>query len=250
MATIKAYAKVNLCLLIGKKKDGLHKVKSIFSLYKDLYDEIEIKEAKSTKIKYFKNKKELLIQDCIISKAISFLNKKFNLKKEYEITVKKNIPIGSGLGGGSSDAGAVIRYIINKENIPIKNILKESYLIGSDVPFFISNYDLAVVKGFGEKVKKLQVENPEYKVKLNNLSCSTKEVFLKFDELKKTHHMLIFQIRNLVNKKYSKLINDLEKPCFMVYKKLYNIKDEISLSNIVKLSGSGSAFILFKGEKK
>ncbi len=252
MEQIKSYAKVNLCLLVGSKKNNLHKIKSIFCLAKDLYDEIEIEPSDKTSIKYIdKNKKELKIENCIIKKALSFLEQEFNIKDQYKIVIKKQIPIGSGLGGGSSNAASIIKYITNHKQIPINDVISKSVVVGSDVPFFVSNYDVATVKGYGEIVKKLNLELPKFKIQLNDINCSTKEVYDMFDKQEKEHHSFWLQKKYLIKKQYFNLHNDLEKPCFMLYKKLYNIKDRLSEDKVVKLSGSGSSFILFnKGEKQ
>ncbi len=251
MELIKSYAKVNLCLLVGNKKNNLHKVKSIFCLAKDLYDEIEIEPSDKTVIKYLtKDNKEIKIDNCIIKKTLCFLEQEFNVKEQYKITVKKNIPLGSGLGGGSSNAATIIRYIVNQKQLPIRDIIFKSVAIGSDVPFFVSSYDIAIVKKYGELVKKINLEIPKFEIKLNDENCSTKDVYDMFDKEEKQFHCFWLQKKYLRKKQYFKLHNDLEKPCFMLYKKLYNIRDRLSETKIVKLSGSGSSFILFdKGEK-
>ncbi len=251
MEQIKSYAKVNLCLLVGKKKNNLHKIKSIFCLYKNLYDEININSATKNKVTYInKNNQEIKIKDCIVTKSLQFLKDNFNIDTCYEIKIKKNIPFGTGLGGGSSNAGTIIRYIAQENKLPIKELINKSLLIGSDVPFFVSNYEIALVKGFGESVRKLKIKVPEFRVQLNEENCSTKLVYNTFDNLKKEHSFLWLQRYFLRKKKYDKLHNDLEKPCFMEYKKLYNIREKLLESYDIKLSGSGSSFILFNKKEK
>lgn len=150
---IKAYPKINLCLKVYKGlHDSKHRIDSVMMLYKKMYDTIYIKKAHDLYISYDDNGKDVCISDCLVSKALNYLRYKYNLNVNYTIKIVKKIPFGSGLGGGSADAAAVMNYVL-KQNKEIQLDLKEIAIeLGSDIPFFLSRYDLARVKNLGEYV--------------------------------------------------------------------------------------------------
>ena len=126
-------AKINLFLkIIGKRNDGYHNLRSGITLI-NLHDEILVEKSLKFRIKYIGDfaPSNSIFSDCIIEKIFS----KFNLvKPNYSFTIRKNIPVQSGLGSASSNAAAVIRILKKLNYKEIKKInLSE---IGADVPFF------------------------------------------------------------------------------------------------------------------
>ena len=118
---LKSYAKVNLFLKVGKKikNKKLHNIQSIIFLI-NLSDQITIKKIKGFKDKFKfigKFKKSVSKTNNSVSKSLLLLRKKKFLdnKTNYKITVKKNIPVFSGLGGGSSNAAAIINFFLKKK---------------------------------------------------------------------------------------------------------------------------------------
>ncbi|MCQ3914625.1 MAG: hypothetical protein MJ201_02330 [Mycoplasmoidaceae bacterium] len=80
------------------------------------------------------------------------MHAKYNIDIGYHIVVTKRIPYGGGLGGGSADAAAVINYVLS-QNPQIQLDLREIAIeLGSDIPFFLSGYSIARVKGLGHYV--------------------------------------------------------------------------------------------------
>ncbi|MCD6309560.1 MAG: 4-(cytidine 5'-diphospho)-2-C-methyl-D-erythritol kinase, partial [Candidatus Eremiobacteraeota bacterium] len=149
-----APAKVNLTLEIQKKeKDGFHSLESVF-LAVSLYDRILISTTASTKIKLSGDmRQERGDEPNIILKAAWTLKKRTRTEKGAKIQLQKKIPIGSGLGGGSSDAAATLVGLIELWGLDDKDFLGRHLApaIGSDVLFFI-NGGCALVRGRGEKV--------------------------------------------------------------------------------------------------
>lgn len=253
MKEIKCYAKINLILLIKQYSNSkqLHKIQSVFKRAIDVYDTINISVSKnnSDRIRYFqKNGLLLKIDNCIIEKSLQLLrdNKVIKDNKFYNIDVFKNIPIGSGMGGGSSDAANVIKFILKDNNVNLsKRIVNKIVKIGSDIPFFLYGYDLAIVKGYGEKVKQLKLDYLiKYQIVNPNINCETKLVYLNYKENKlKTKVSFKEQLQFLKDKKFDLLVNQLQKPCCNVYEK---IKQEIDKLNSdikeskYRISGSGS----------
>jgi len=166
-------AKINLFLkIINKRNDGLHNLRSGVTLI-NLYDEVLAQKSSKFQIKYIGEfaPPDNVFKDCIIEKIFS----KFDLvKPNYCFTIKKNIPIQSGLGSASSNAAAVIRILKKLDYKEIKTINFSQ--IGADVPFFVENQD-SLIRGIGDiTIKQLF---PKYFFLLIKpvQNCSTKEMF-------------------------------------------------------------------------
>ena len=131
-------AKLNLFLkIVSKRDDGYHNIRSGVTLI-NLFDEVIAEKDEKFSVKYtgkfapHNNK----FKDCIVEKIFSKLDIK---KPNYAFTIKKNIPIMSGLGSASSNAASVIRILEKLNYLDLKK--KNFGEIGADVPFFINNQD-------------------------------------------------------------------------------------------------------------
>ena len=166
-------AKLNLFLkIIDKRKDGYHNLRSGITLI-NLYDEVLAEESLAFKVKYVGKfaPKNNIFKNCIIEKIFS----KYDLKKpNYCFTIKKNIPIQSGLGSASSNAAAVIR-ILKKLNYKRLNKIDFSE-IGADVPFFIQNED-SLVRGIGDVIIKQAFPKYFFLLIKPMQNCSTIEMY-------------------------------------------------------------------------
>ncbi len=235
---IKSYPKVNLILKIypKTKQEQKHKIKSLFVLDKSLHDLISIKPSKKDIVVYKYKNKNLMLKDCLIIKSLEYLNNKFKLTKHYFIQVEKCIGLMSGLGGGSSNAAAVIKYVMKNNKISLTELnLKDIALnLGSDIPFFLSSYSSAIVFDYGNEVEKYNLfKKVSYKIYTNNIKISTKKVFA---ELEKSN-----LYKSQVN--FSKCLDSLLKKTFnnhYVYNDLHpyilKVSSKKLLQNINKLS--------------
>lgn len=174
----KSYAKINLFLHVLKKRnDGYHNIVSLLSRI-NLFDKIIFKKSDEFKVIYNGLQSNEIINDNI-SQLIFLLQKK-NLINEfnYQITIDKKIPVGAGLGGGSSNVATVINALrelkILKDNIDILSIARE---LGSDIEFFLYNKS-ALVNEKGSVVKLIDIAK-SYEILLVNpkYNLSTAEVF-------------------------------------------------------------------------
>jgi len=151
---IKAPAKLNLCLeIMGKRPDGYHEISSIFQTV-SLFDKIDAEP--SDEIVLYTPDFNLPYQDNIIYKTAINMRHQYDVSKGAKIVLQKEIPISSGLGGGSSDAASTIK-ILNRLwdlKLPSKELLSFSSTIGSDVPFFIEG-GTSFVSGRGELIRPL-----------------------------------------------------------------------------------------------
>ena len=241
----KSYAKINLNLNVVGKTKNLHKLQSIVSLI-SLYDEISLRQIDSRKHKIlFKGKfsKKITSRNTIY-KTLSILDKKKLLKKKYLVMVKKNIPVKSGMGGGSMNAATLIKIFMKNKIIKInkKKLQNINDSIGQDVKLgFFKNIMYLdgnnSVKILNKKIKYfLLLFMPKY-------GCSTKYIFSKVKKYSKP-------LKNIKNKfnNLGSLKNDLQD---IVIKKYPELKKPIEFLenqpgiNFVKMTGSGSCFVAY-----
>tara|TARA_B100000519_G_scaffold103223_1_gene89489 strand:+ start:3203 stop:4063 length:861 start_codon:yes stop_codon:yes gene_type:complete len=154
MLTSKSYAKINLSLeLLNKRKDGFHNISSIMQTI-SLSDLISV--SLSDQMIIDSNTDSIPLGSNLVYIAAQKVKEKFNIKQNAHIKLTKNIPMSSGLGGGSSNAATVINLL--KELWDIKcshqDLLDLASSIGSDVPFFLSG-GTAFVSGKGEIINQL-----------------------------------------------------------------------------------------------
>ncbi|KGF98554.1 4-diphosphocytidyl-2-C-methyl-D-erythritol kinase [Prochlorococcus marinus str. MIT 9302] len=181
---IKSPAKINLHLeVIGKREDGFHELAMIMQNI-DLSDYLEFQINNEGLIKLESDCNNLsLASDNLIVKSANLLRKKLNIDLGANIFLRKNIPIGAGLAGGSSNAAATL-IGLNKLwdlNLDQKTLCSLASMLGSDIPFFI-NGGIQLCFGRGEILEKLD-SNFEYGVLLlknPKVSVSTAETYKKY----------------------------------------------------------------------
>ena len=170
----KAPAKINLGLkIICKRNDGYHNILSIFQAV-DLYDEIEITSANKTEL-ICSHPEVPTNSENLILKADNLLRKQYSNLHPVCFTLKKHIPIGAGLGGGSTDAAAALRGLKSSHNLDIADNLLDEYALelGSDVPFFLKQ-GTAVVSGRGNIIEAINWPyNFTYVIVYPNFALST-----------------------------------------------------------------------------
>ena len=181
---IKSPAKINLHLeVIGKREDGFHELAMIMQNI-DLYDYLEFQIHNEGLIKLNSDCNELsLSNDNLIVKSANLLRKKSKIDLGANIFLKKNIPIGAGLAGGSSNAAATLIGLNKLWNLNLdqETLFSLASTLGSDIPFFI-NGGIQLCFGRGEILEKLDSKF-EYGVillKNPNVSVSTAETYKKY----------------------------------------------------------------------
>ncbi|GHU33613.1 hypothetical protein FACS1894166_09480 [Bacilli bacterium] len=186
MATLKAYSKVNLVLKVFPRgqKEIKHKIHSLMILDKTLYDQITITPSETFSINYYNNNKIISISNCAITKSIIYLQKILKTQLCYQIAVYKQIPLMSGLGGSATDAASVVFYILKQHHKQLNaNQLKYIALhIGSDIPFFLSQLNVAEVKGYGDKVQKFNITKINYSINLTHIPIASQQVYRELDK--------------------------------------------------------------------
>ena len=252
---IKAHAKINLTLdILGKREDGFHELESVMQQL-DLADDITIVDLPNKKITIectgIPKKKNLVF------KSVIFMRNKFKVEKGVKITIKKNIPVAAGLGGGSADAAAVIKGLnkLWKLGLSEEEMVDFASDIGSDVPFSIMG-GVAVAKGRGEKLHKID-GMPSFDVVVINpgFGIRTKEGYLNLD--KKNYgqkRATVKMLKDLSRDNIAlNLHNDFEHSIFKKYPDLKEIKEELERqgADAAIMSGSGSSvFGIFKDKEE
>jgi 4-diphosphocytidyl-2-C-methyl-D-erythritol kinase len=176
-----APAKINLFLrVVGRRPDGYHELDSIF-IPVSLCDRIglETRPASAFTVTLRCNLRSLPADDRNLAvRAASVFMAEFGLEAEVLIDLHKDIPVGAGLGGGSSDAGTVLRMMATLFRIDSPNRLAEIALnLGADVPFFLNPVP-ARVGGIGEQITPLDWK-PDFSflIAVPPIEVSTAEIF-------------------------------------------------------------------------
>ena len=190
MLVFDAYPKVNVFLkIIGIDARGYHLLDSRFCLARGaLKDTICIKTADTLSLK---GNFTCSMEDNTIYKALRALKQylessgRAHEAKKLEnlsIEVEKNIPTGAGLGGGSSDAGALLWYL-NEEffSLSIPELYEVGARVGADVCFFLSRQESANVYGVGEVIEAFEEEGLEFEIYTPPIACDTKKVYEEYD---------------------------------------------------------------------
>ena len=149
-----APAKINLSLkIVGQRSDGFHEIQTVIAPI-SLCDEIKIESSGKQKIAFRCDDPSVPKgEDNIVMRAANTFFEETNITSGISIVLKKAIPHGAGLGGGSSDAASTLLALneLFETNLPREALAKMAEMIGSDVPFFIFQ-SAAVCKGRGELV--------------------------------------------------------------------------------------------------
>ncbi|MCK9295358.1 MAG: 4-(cytidine 5'-diphospho)-2-C-methyl-D-erythritol kinase [Desulfobulbaceae bacterium] len=247
---LQAPAKINLYLkVLGRRHDGYHELSSWMQKLK-LADEITLSSA-SRGIKLRCPGVDLAADETNLAhKAAALFFKKTGLNAGVEIELVKKVPIAAGLGGGSSDAAAVLTglNILFSAGLSDKELMELGLSLGADVPFFVSGYSAAIATGIGEKLEKRDSLKECWFVLVNpGFPVSTKWVFEEFDRAQPVNFTLTsgdnpyILGREINGSKPEKLFNDLERVTAALYPEVSQIKKELTELGApgALMSGSG-----------
>jgi 4-diphosphocytidyl-2-C-methyl-D-erythritol kinase len=255
---VAAPAKINLFLeILGKRPDGYHEIETVMQEV-SLCDYISLEEYNGGIEFTCSNPKLTTGGDNLVLRAVRLLQKELGVFRGVKIHLDKRIPIGAGLGGGSSDAVATL-FGLNKLwqiGYDDKKLISLAAKLGSDTAFFAIG-NTAICKGRGEIVTPypLQVKY-NYIILYPGFEINTATVYknFKFDLTKKLKDVN-FLLKTLSSGDTEKLglclHNRLEEVVFRLYPRLEELKKALEKLNFsgILLSGSGSALYgLYKGE--
>jgi 4-diphosphocytidyl-2-C-methyl-D-erythritol kinase len=265
--SLASFAKINLFLHItGKRPDGYHDLFSLMTKI-TLADEMTF-TFKVPGVRVFCNH-PLVPQDQtnLAHRAATLFFRSCEKQKKnisvpgVAIDIRKHIPVGGGLGGGSSNAAAVLSTLNARCHDPFSQneLIKMGQHLGADVPFFLYG-DTALATGMGETLNQVPKLFPIHVVVCDpGIAVSTASVFQNHDLcLTSSGKYTIETASNILSARQDVdirpyLHNDLEAATFRVYPEVRVARDEIAqlLQRTVLMSGSGgSLFALFSDEKK
>ena len=254
--SLRAPAKVNLRLdILGKRPDGYHEIKTwIYPI--SLADELHIERVKTARITVSSASPELpLGEENLAYRAATLLIKERGLAGGVRIEIIKHIPVAAGLGGGSSDAAAVLKAmnILWGRNIPAQELMEMGARIGADCPFFVVG-KAAIMEGKGERVASYLPPLKAWMVLINpGHPLATKQVYEqgKWGLTKPGGDTKISMPPQDLEKMGKFLRNDLEGPAMELLPIISTLKERLREAGAggVSMTGSGpTVFGLFRTE--
>ncbi|MBF0199268.1 MAG: 4-(cytidine 5'-diphospho)-2-C-methyl-D-erythritol kinase [Planctomycetes bacterium] len=240
MNVLKSFAKVNLGLrVLGKRPDGYHELETLMHEI-DLHDTIEISSAEETSLHAPGMSSEDNCNNLVI-KAYEMLKQRFPEHiKNYHFKLHKHIPLGGGLGGGSSNAICVLKFLWERdvpEGTDTKILDDLAASLGSDTNFFLQG-GTALCLGRGEKIVALDNKQYFFNLLLPDFSCSTPSVFRVYAHKEQDR---LGSLEDLWKKGRGLGENDLRHACLEAYPKMKQVMDSLGDScGKIHLSGSGS----------
>jgi len=242
--TYNSYAKINLFLhILNKREDGYHNLQTWFT-FVDLKDEITFKFNDSNSITVTSNITISSKEDNLIYKAIRLFQREYKVANVgVDVYINKNIPMGAGLGGGSSNAAVTLVAMRDNYKPEIKNtdMLHLATKLGADVPIFLYGKS-AWAEGIGEMLYHKDFKETYALLIKPNIHISTKEFFVS-KEL--TKHTALLSKNSKLNR--SIMNNSFEQVFFALYPEF---KDYINtLDKSITMTGTGSCFYLLSDDK-
>jgi 4-diphosphocytidyl-2-C-methyl-D-erythritol kinase len=244
-------AKINLGLnVLEKRTDGFHNIETVFYPI-DLADVLEIIPARDGVFSFTSTGLSIPgeRENNLCLKAFHLLSSIFHLPP-VKIHLHKVIPIGAGLGGGSSDGAYTIKLLNSLFLLGLSNgqMMDYARILGSDCAFFIENKPLFAYEK-GDRFKPVSIDFSSYRIEVISpeININTAEAYAMIDLREKTqgiHSPLVEIITKPVTEWKNQLINDFEEPVIKKYPELGIPKQDLYNKGAlyVSMSGSGSSF--------
>lgn len=248
----RAYAKINLGLLVrDRRPDGYHSIETVFHRI-DLCDELVLEPAEE--ISMVSDSRDVPTDEAnLCFKAAVLLQQSLGLRAGVRITLRKNIPVGAGLGGGSADAAEVLRHLPHLWQCSASEQTVQSLALklGSDVPYFLRRGS-AIGRGRGDILDYFDLDVPYTILVCNpNIHISTAWAY---QQVRPSAAHPALQLRDLVvsgmhdpGRLVSELRNDFEPAVFKAYPEVRRLKEAMVRGGaaFASLSGSGSSIYGF-----
>ena len=171
-------AKLNLFLhIVGRRNDGYHLLQSVFQLI-DWCDLLTLKLIPENEVRRINPISGVPPEQDLVVRAAQLLKEYCKFDQGVEISLEKNIPMGAGLGGGSSDAASTLIGLntLWGLHLDIATLCELGLKLGADVPFFIFGQN-AFVEGVGEKLQAISLETQDFVVIFPNQGIATAQIF-------------------------------------------------------------------------
>lgn len=249
-----APAKINLFLhIIGQRADGYHLLQTVFCLL-DFHDTIYLKPNLSGEIKRVNDVPGVPEKDDLCIRAATLLQQHAKCSFGVEMQVEKNIPMGGGLGGGSSDAATVLLALNRLWQLHLSRaeLMQLGLKLGADVPFFIFGSN-AWAEGIGEQLQTIALKQNYYVVLTPKIHVSTAQIFANKQLTKDTNPKIMSGFSRVANlsvesseilNTHPEFVNDLEKVVCDVYPEVAECLAWLKQFGDARMSGSGASVFL------
>jgi 4-diphosphocytidyl-2-C-methyl-D-erythritol kinase len=235
-------AKLNLFLhIIGRRSDGYHLLQSVFQLI-DWCDIVTLKLIPQNEVRRIDPIPGLAPEQDLVVRAANLLKDFCRIQTGVEISLQKNIPIGAGLGGGSSDAATTLIGLNALWDLKLdqQTLISLGLKLGADVPFFIFGKN-AFVEGIGEQVQEVALETQDFLVIFPNQGIATASIF---QDPKLTRDHAPITIDGFLASPQLKQSNDCQAVAVRICPEVKQALDWISQAvpgSEPRMSGSGSS---------
>lgn len=252
--TIKSPAKINRFLhIIGRRDDGYHLLQTLFQ-FLDIADSLTFELRQDDKIVLLpENSCGVPTEENLIYRAAKALQSKTDSKQGITIVLDKQLPLGGGLGGGSSNAATTLVTLNHlwECNLPQSTLMTLGLRLGADIPVFIGGHT-AFGEGVGEKLTPISLPEEWAILLLPDCHVSTPKMYAHFELTRDTP---AFRIGALAKAEIQRTLGSFKNDFESVVRKTYPKVDEAMkwLSNFgeARLSGSGACvFACFNTEAK
>ena len=253
-----AGCKVNLYLdIVGVREDGYHEIESLFYPLPAPCDILDVQLTCGPGLRLTCTAAALDAEENILSRAYSRFVRATGFAPGVSVHLDKNIPMGAGLGGGSSDAAAFLSWLnaqAGERAMPRSELARLALTLGADVPFFLGN-EPAWVSGIGEKITPVSCDLTGYTmlVVCPDVHVNTRWAYKRWDEMFESVRVRPRKeltpenspIMSLCFTKPPKLWNGFEEVVFHEFPELYEVKKHIlnHFPDACVMSGSGSSFV-------
>jgi len=246
--------------VIRKRRDGFHDLESVFYplSFRDALEVIQTTDKTEFAVNFTFSGLTIdgKTENNLCVKAYELLKKDFPQLTILQLHLHKAIPVGSGLGGGSSDGAFTLKLLNQKFNLGLANAKQLDYALqlGSDCPFFIINKP-CIATGRGEMLESFPLDLSAYKfvIVYPGIHISTEWAFSQLKLKVSDTCKLSDTVRQPIETWKEELKNDFEEPVFNQYPEIRIIKEDFYNAGAIyaSLSGSGSTvFGIFKKDAK
>jgi len=228
-------AKLNLFLYINnRREDGYHELQTLFQ-FLDYCDTLTIQANSSDKITLTPELKGVPVESNLIWKAAIALKEKTQVSYGADIHLEKKLPMGGGIGGGSSNAATVLVALnfLWQLNLNSDELADIGLQLGADVPIFVKGFS-AFAEGVGERLEKVTPEEKWYLVVKPDVSISTAEIFSHPDLTRNTPKRAIAELLT------GSQVNDCEKIVRLLYPEVDKQLSWLLQYAPSRLTGTGS----------
>jgi 4-diphosphocytidyl-2-C-methyl-D-erythritol kinase len=238
-----APAKINLFLhVIGRRSDGYHLLQTAFQ-FLDYSDALSFRVTPHGEIRRTRELRHVDADSDLTLRAARLLKETAGVSQGVDVTVEKRIPVGSGLGGGSSDAATTLCALneLWQAGLSIDELADLGLKLGADVPLFIRGR-AAIAEGIGERLTPVELPEPWYVVVVPPIQVPTAEVFAAFARARGlTPYTLPRTIRDLHGGAGR---NDLEAVVRKRYSEVEQAFHYLAPHGRTRMTGSGGAVFL------